>query len=187
MNIEKQTCRPLSQLFPYNFLKKILGEDFKRVSPGSFFDLFDNLKHEEKNLIWLLYGENLSIKDVSEMVSNSINELNIIMNELELKIRGHRGALQCLSLEQSESLKEELEEAKLSNDNYKADRDLSKHFTDNLGFSNRTSNALMRANIMTLRQLSSLSKNQLLMTNGIGVKAMNEIDRVLKEYDIKIM
>ncbi len=51
-----------------------------------------------------------------------------------------------------------------------------------LGLSNRSYNALLKNNIVKISQLSSLSHDQLLQVEGLGLKSIEEIERLLATY-----
>ena len=57
---------------------------------------------------------------------------------------------------------------------------------DDLHFSQRTYNCLRRANIVSLRQLASVTENDLNNIRGFGRKSLNEVRDKLIEYDIHL-
>ena len=64
--------------------------------------------------------------------------------------------------------------------------DILKTRIESLDVSQRTTNALMNANIRTLGGLARKKEKDLLEIEGIGSKGINEIKKVLKEYDIEL-
>ena len=55
-----------------------------------------------------------------------------------------------------------------------------------LGFSTRVYNALMRAKITVLEQLKNCSKFRLRKIRNLGVKGLEEIENVLKDFGIEL-
>lgn len=64
--------------------------------------------------------------------------------------------------------------------------DILKTRIESLDVSQRTTNALINANIRTLGGLARKKEKDLLEIEGIGSKGINEIRKVLKEYDIEL-
>jgi DNA-directed RNA polymerase subunit alpha len=64
--------------------------------------------------------------------------------------------------------------------------DILKTRIESLDVSQRTTNALMNANIRTLGGLARKKEKDLLEIEGIGAKGINEIRKVLKEYDMEL-
>lgn len=64
--------------------------------------------------------------------------------------------------------------------------DILKTRIESLDVSQRTINALMNANIRTLGGLARKKEGDLLEIEGIGAKGINEIKKILKEYDIEL-
>ena len=55
---------------------------------------------------------------------------------------------------------------------------------DELGLSTRTYNALSKAGIKTLQEISKMSDEELLKLDGFGATALKEIQKVLKKYGL---
>ncbi len=64
--------------------------------------------------------------------------------------------------------------------------DILKTRIESLDMSQRTINALMNANIRTLGGLARKKEKDILEVEGMGAKGIQEIKKVLKEYDIEL-
>ncbi len=64
--------------------------------------------------------------------------------------------------------------------------DILKTRVESLDLSQRTTNALINANIRTLGGLSRKKEKDLLDIEGLGAKGIGEIKKILKEYDIEL-
>lgn len=64
--------------------------------------------------------------------------------------------------------------------------DILKTRVESLDLSQRTTNALMNANIRTLGGLARKKEKDLLEIEGMGAKGIGEVKKVLKEYDIEL-
>ncbi len=89
-----------------------------------------------------------------------------------------------------EEVIERLEEKATSAPDNSVDKDaiddILKTRIESLDVSQRTTNALINANIRTLGGLARKKEKDLLEIEGIGSKGINEIRKVLKEYDIEL-
>lgn len=64
--------------------------------------------------------------------------------------------------------------------------DILKTRVESLDLSQRTTNALINANIRTLGGLARKKEKDLLEIEGMGAKGISEVKKVLKEYDIEL-
>lgn len=64
--------------------------------------------------------------------------------------------------------------------------DILKTRVESLDLSQRTTNALINANIRTLGGLARKKEKDLLEVEGMGAKGISEVKKVLKEYDIEL-
>jgi len=89
-----------------------------------------------------------------------------------------------------EEVIERIEENSSKNTEVSVDKDaiddILKTRVESLDFSQRTTNALMNANIRTLGGLARKKEKDLLEIEGMGAKGIGEVKKVLKEYDIEL-
>lgn len=89
-----------------------------------------------------------------------------------------------------EEVIERIEEKSSKNAEVSVDKDaiddILKTRVESLDLSQRTTNALMNANIRTLGGLARKKEKDLLEIEGMGAKGIGEVKKVLKEYDIEL-
>ena len=66
------------------------------------------------------------------------------------------------------------------------DAELLKTRVDSLGFSSRTTKALMNANVRTLGGLARKKESDIMDIDGLGAKGMQEIKKLLAQYGITL-
>lgn len=88
-------------------------------------------------------------------------------------------------LEEKEVEEEPIDELPLDIIKEPLEEDLKKP-VDQIGLSTRTSNALLEANIKTVKQLIKKSEDQILETEGLGNKAVTEINDVLAQIGLTL-
>ena len=89
-----------------------------------------------------------------------------------------------------EEVIERIEEKAAKNAEVSVDKDaiddILKTRVESLDLSQRTTNALINANIRTLGGLARKKEKDLLEIEGMGAKGIGEVKKVLKEYDIEL-
>lgn len=89
-----------------------------------------------------------------------------------------------------EEVIERIEEKSSKNAETSVDKDaiddILKTRVESLDLSQRTTNALINANIRTLGGLARKKEKDLLEIEGMGAKGIGEVKKVLKEYDIEL-
>lgn len=89
-----------------------------------------------------------------------------------------------------EEVIEKIEEATQKHADSAVDKDaiddILKTRVESLDFSQRTTNALINANIRTLGGLARKKEKDLSEIEGMGAKGISEVKKVLKEYDIEL-
>lgn len=119
------------------------------------------------------------IKQLSAIVDFSDKEVEKVMKETEEK---QREVAESKARKEEETV--EAEEKKEDEEAEEEEQDFLKTRVEDLGLSNRTQNALVKASIRTVGGLARKKKEDLAEIDGVGDKAVNEIKRALGNFGL---
>ncbi len=120
------------------------------------------------------------IKQLSAVVDFSDKDVKKIMEEAEAK---QREVIESKVKKEKETIEAE-EEKEKDEDAEEEEQDFLKTRIEDLGLSNRTQNALVKASIRTVGGLARKKKEDLAEIEGVGEKAINEIKRALGNFGL---
>ena len=120
----------------------------------------------------------------------TISPREALQKSIEIMIRQLQAIVEFKPLPEEEKEEEVKEKKKTEEKKEKKEtaeyKDLMKTRIDSLDFSSRVVNALNEVSIRTLGGLSKKSEEDLVTMKGLGKKGIEEIRKVLKEYDFEL-
>ena len=204
-NIDASTFNELKEHpYPYNMiilLENNFGNKDVELTRKGFIKLInENLTDKQIQIFELRYRDFLTLEEIGKVVNLSRERVRTICNEVLRKISNIRDFDRYYSISYGEyvRVKDERDEIKSKLDYVLTKADIKINNDDNervnnqeiyignIEFSTRTYNALMRAGIKTLYDISIIDQRRFYRMNGFGKKTYNEIINKMHEYGYKM-
>lgn len=159
------------------------------IAVDAVFTPVQRVSYEVENM---RYGEktNYNRLRINIETDGTISPRETLQKSIEIMIRQLQAIVEFKPLPEEEKEEEEKDERKVDEKKEKKEtaefKDLMKTRIDSLDFSSRVVNALAEASIRTLGGLARKSEEDLVTMKGLGKKGIEEIRKVLKEYDFEL-
>ena len=193
------------ELFPAKIYKSIFNIDIDNL-----YSVLNEFEDQDQMIVKLRYIDKLSIHKISNQIGRSDtyvkNHINKIINKLSHPSRRMKifhvsndsyNKLSDVKLEQDKrikSLEREIDDLNLVKEYLNSHKNIShifkypKHLDiDRIEISTAMRNALKRFDIYNLKELSWMTKNDIMRIKGIGDKKFNEIKCLLNKYGLSIL
>lgn len=194
-NRKDQPKYSTKQVYPLNLVAAILGsyEDAFRFAIADFpkaIEEYDRLDDVQKKVIDLRFKEAWTLKEVGAEIGVSkervrqieAKTLRILRNPCflsKLRLVNYTGLKDFISRHFEESNKFLNEIAKQIKS-----IDYDHYYIEQINFSTRTYNCLRRAGILTVKQLSQMSEDDLAHVRNLGKKCVKEIKERMEEIGV---
>lgn len=158
------------------------------IAVDAVFTPVQRVSYEVENM---RYGEktNYNRLRINIETDGTISPREALQKSIEIMIRQLQAIVEFKPLpeeEKEDEVKEEKVEEKKEKKETAEYKELMKTRIDSLDFSSRVVNALNEVSIRTLGGLSKKSEEELVTMKGLGKKGIEEIRKVLKEYDFEL-
>ena len=159
------------------------------IAVDAVFTPVQRVSYEVENM---RYGEktNYNRLRINIETDGTISPREALQKSIEIMIRQLQAIVEFKPLPEEEEEEEVKEKKKTEEKKEKKEtaeyKDLMKTRIDSLDFSSRVVNALNEVSIRTLGGLSRKSEEDLVTMKGLGKKGIEEIRKVLKEYDFEL-